>query len=311
MPSTDRACTWRTVTAALVGAAALTVSALVAPTANANQGHGDNHGRGHGARHGYLALGDSVPFGYRPPAVAPDYRDARTFVGYPEVLAGRRGLRLANASCPGETTDSMIDATAQSNGCENSLGSPLGYRTAFPLHVAYAGSQLDYAVGYLRSHPRTRLVSLTVGANDLFLCQKTTADRCTGSDFGVLTTQVEQNVRTILSTLRHRAHYRHRIAVVSYYSLDYRDPVQTAVISALNAAVARAAAADDAVVADGFAAMRQAAAVAGGDTCAAELVIALPTGGCDVHPTLAGHQALAGALARVAGHRHHHHHHHH
>ena len=52
----------------------------------------------------------------------------------------------------------MIDATAQSNGCENtfvapSSSVPVGYRTSFPLHVAYTGSQLDYAVSYLK---RTR-----------------------------------------------------------------------------------------------------------------------------------------------------------
>ena len=87
-----------------------------------------------------------------------------------------------------------------------------------------------------------------------------------------MTAQVEKNVGTILSTLRHKAHYHHRISVVSYYSTDYRDPAVTGGIGALNAALARAAAANDAVVADGFGAMAKAAAVAGGDTCAAGLL---------------------------------------
>ncbi len=297
--------------AALVGAAALAASVLVAPAASAHDGPdrhpGDHPGSRHGARHGYLALGDSVPFGYRPAAVTTplQYADAGNFVGYPEVLGKRRHLRVTNASCPGETTASLIDATAQSNGCESSLGSPVGYRTMFPLHTAYAGSQLDYAVDYLRSHRRTRLVSLTIGANDLFLCQKTTADQCTGQDFAALTAQVEANTRTILTALRHRAHYRHRIALVTYYSLDYRDPVQTAGIAAFNAALVRAAGRSRAVVADGFGAMQRAAAPAGGDACAAGLLVALPQGGCDVHPTLAGQRVLAKALARVAEHRDH------
>src|SRR6266568_6468363 len=117
----------------------------------------------------YLALGDSVAFGYRPPAVTPpaDYLDASNFVGYPEDLAAGIPLMLSNASCPGETTASMITAGAQSNGCENSVGSPVGYRTLFPLHVDYSGTQLSYAVSYLRSHPRTRLVTLDIGANVL------------------------------------------------------------------------------------------------------------------------------------------------
>lgn len=296
MPSPTRSRLWRTIAGAVLGAAVLATNVLVAPSASALSAH---HGHWH-ARAGYLALGDSVPFGYQPAAVRPDYRDPHNFVGYPEVLARHRGLRLVNASCPGETTASMIDQSAQSNGCENSLGFPFGYRTAFPLHTAYPGSQLDFAVSYLRSHRRTRLVSLTVGANDLFLCQRTNSDDCKGTDFAVTAAQAEKNVGTILWTLRHRAHYRHRIALVSYYATDYRDPVVTGGVGALNAAVDRAAAANRAVVADGFGAMQKAAAVAGGDPCAAGLLIALPTGGCDVHPTLAGHKVLARALGDVA-----------
>jgi lysophospholipase L1-like esterase len=170
------------------------------------------------------------------------------------------------------------------------------------LHVAYQGSQLDFAVRYLRSHPRTRLVTLTVGANDLFICQATTVDRCTGPDFADAVAEVERNVDTILSTLRERAHYHHRLVLIDYYSLDYRDPAGTASVRLLDAALARAARANSAIVADGFAAFRAGSATAGGDTCAARLIIALPTGGCDVHPTRRGHGLLADAVLRAAGH---------
>jgi hypothetical protein len=50
-------------------------------------------------------------------------------------------------------------------------------------------------------------------------------------------------------------------------------------------------------VADGFTAFRLASLRSGGDPCAAGLLIALPGGGCDVHPTAAGHRVLAAALA--------------
>ena len=270
---------------------------LAAPAASADSARQLRPGSG------YLALGDSVPFGYRPPQVTVPtaYLDASNFVGYPEIVADRTGLTLANASCPGETSASLIDETAQSNGCENSVGSPVGYRDAFPLHVDYQGSQLDFAVQYLRSHPRTRLVTLNVGANDLFICQATTADRCTGSDFGATVDRIEKNVDTILSTLRRQAHYHHRLVVVAYYSLDYRDPAGTRSVQLLNAALTRAAEANRALVADGFGAFEQAAATAGGDTCAAHLIIGLPTGGCDVHPTRRGHELLADAVLEAAG----------
>jgi lysophospholipase L1-like esterase len=293
---------------ALAAALTLTLSTLATtPAASAHahqQGHQHGHQHGHQqARHDYLALGDSVAFGYRPPEVTPpaDYLDAGNFTGYPDDVAGRLHLRLANASCPGETTASMIDATAQSNGCENSVGAPYGYRTAYPLHVSYTGAQLDYAVHYLRSHPRTRLVTLDIGANDLFVCQSTTADQCTGSDFTATVSTVQKNLDTILGTLRHAAHYHHRLVVVSYYSLDYADPVGTGSIAALDAGLAQAAHAHHAKVADGFDAFRRAAAGSGGDSCAAGLIIALPSGGCNVHPTAKGHRVLARAVERVAG----------
>lgn len=271
-----------------------------------HDGHGDHDGNGdpHRAGFGYLALGDSVPFGYRPPGMVPtpNYADADSFVGYPELYAAHSRFRVTNASCPGESTDSFIDATAQSNGCENSLGSDIGYRDLYPLHVRYAGSQLHDAVHYLRTHHRTRLVSLNIGANDLFLCQKTTASGCASpADFGALLTRVQSNVATILSTLRHQGRYHHRVVLVTYYSANYTDAATTGAIKALNDATVAAVAHHHVTVADGFGAMAAAAASAGGDTCAAGLVIKLPTGGCDVHPTRAGHRVLTGALRAAVG----------
>lgn len=249
----------------------------------------------------YLALGDSVAFGYRPPEVTPpqDYFDASNFAGYPEDVASAIPLVLTNASCPGETTASMITPGAQSNGCENSPGSPIGYRTAFPLHVDYSGTQLAYAVEYLRSHPRTRLVTIDIGANDVFLCQETTADHCTGTDLAATFQQITNNLRTIFTTLRQAAHYRHDLVLLTYYSLSYTDPTQVAGTTALNAALTAAADRLHILVADGFTAFQQASQAAGGDPCAAGLLIALPGGGCNIHPSTLGHQVLAAAIERV------------
>ncbi len=249
----------------------------------------------------YLALGDSVAFGYRPPAVTPaaDYLDASNFVGYPEDVAAAVPLALTNASCPGETTASMITPGAQSNGCENSLGSAVGYRTFYPLHVAYSGTQLSYAVEYLLSHPRARLVTIDIGANDVFLCQATTADHCTGADFAATLQRITQNLRTIFTALRQTAHYRHDLLLLTYYSLSYTDPVQVAGTTALNMALTAAADGLGVLVADGFSAFQQASQAAGGDPCAAGLLIALPGGGCNVHPSAQGHQVLASAIEGV------------
>jgi lysophospholipase L1-like esterase len=249
------------------------------------------------ARHGrtYLALGDSVPFGYignRPGL----YPDPDNFVGYPDLVADELDLRLRNASCPGETTDSFIDATAQSIACENRLDSDTGYRDLYPLHVKYEGSQLHYAVETLDDGPRVRLVTLQLGANDGFICMATGA--CdTPEGLAALTAHVQANLDLILSTLRDEGHYWGRIAVVTYYALDYTDPAGVAFIQAVNRALITAAKANKAVVADGFAAFRSRALAAGGSSIEAGLVY--PN---DIHPTAKGHRLLARAVERAVGH---------
>jgi lysophospholipase L1-like esterase len=242
----------------------------------------------------YLALGDSVPFGYRGGATA-DFSDADNFVGYPEMVAEDLGLEVINASCPGETTASFVDTTAQSNGCENSLQSGGGYRTAFPLHVPYAAadqSQLDFAVQTLTESDDVELVTLQIGANDGFLCQQTTADRCTSrSELENLAASVQANLDRILKTVRE--HYDGQVVVVTYYALDYSDQMGTAT-QVLDGGIAQIAQANGADVADGYEAFRSAATGAGASSVDAGLV--LPN---DVHPTAEGQQLLADAVTAV------------
>lgn len=248
----------------------------------------------------YLALGDSIAFGYRPAPWA-DYRNQADFSGYPEDLAAALKLNLVNAACPGETSASMINPGAPSNGCEtNARGGP-GYRAMFPLHVSYPGSQLSFAVHYLQQHPDTQLVTLGIGANDLFRCQEVTADHCGGSDLGPTLAEVTSNLDIILGALRNQAHYQHTLVVLTYYAEKYDDPASTAPIEALNAAIAGPAARHSAVLADGFAAFRATAAQAGGDTCAAGLRVKLASGGCDLHPSARGAQVLATAIQEAIG----------
>src|SRR5215471_20602645 len=135
--------------AVLVSALALLVLTAV-PAAATSQGHG------------YLALGDSVAFGTNP-LLNPS--NASNFVGYPEVVAQTLNIEDVNAGCPGEATGGFISPTGLDNVCRP-------YRAAFPLHVSYTGTQLDFAINYLKNHPRTRLVTLNLGANDLFKLQK-------------------------------------------------------------------------------------------------------------------------------------------
>ena len=254
---------------------------------------------------GYLALGDSVTFGYQESQVvpAPNYADAASFVAYPALLGSELHLTVANAACPGETSSSLIDATAQSNGCENTPGKGnVGYRTLNPLHVHYTGSQLGYAVSYLKTHHNVRLVSLMIGANDFFVCQETTADHCASlSEQAALIATVEKNVTTILSTIRSKAHYGGQIAIVNYYSLDYASATTTAQSALLNQSIDGAARPFHVEVADGFGQFQSGAAHSGGNTCTAGLLTQLtgaPTP-CGIHPSYTGQSLLAQAVANA------------
>jgi lysophospholipase L1-like esterase len=244
---------------------------------------------------GYVAIGDSVTFGYQEASVspAPDYHRPGSFRGYPEQLGTELHLKVANFACPGETAVSLVDATAPSNGCENA------YRRAYPLHERYRGSQLQAAVSYLRHHPTVRLVSLMIGANDLFRCQNVTADHCSSpAEQKATLTAVSRSVHRILSDVRKRAHYGGQIVVLNYYSLNYSLAPINGIIHALNQAQAKGASAFHVRSADAYGEWRVASARFGRQPCLAGLLTQLGSyGKCGVHPSYAGQALLAKAVA--------------
>lgn len=242
---------------------------------------------------GYVALGDSVSFGYQEPQVVPtpEYLRAASFRGYPEQLGTELHLRVANFACPGETAASLIKASAPSFGCETA------YRKVFPLHVHYSGSQLAGAVAYLRGHRAVRLVSLMIGANDLFRCQATTKDGC-GSELNATLGSISGHVQRILSTVRHRAGYRGQLVILNYFSLDYASPAISQVTRELNRAQDTAAEPFNVRVADGYGELRTAARRFSDHPCLAGLLTQVGTyGKCGIHPSYAGQALLAKAVA--------------
>jgi lysophospholipase L1-like esterase len=282
-----------------VVAGALFVAALIA--AGATSAAPVNGSDANGT---YLALGDSVAFGYVPPQAvpAPNYLVAHSFVGYPQYLAQQLRIRVSNAACPGETSTSMLVAGAQSNGCENSPGSPVGYSTLYPLHVQYQGTQMEYALRYLAAHKHTRLITIDIGANDAFLCQETTADHCTSPvELAGVASEITGNLGTIFHDLRVVAGYQGPIVVLTYYSLSYSDPATLAGAEFLNSVLAGATLANGGIVADGFGAFEGPSLAVGGDPCAAGLLIKFPDGTCNIHPSPAGHRLLAEAIATTIG----------
>jgi hypothetical protein len=91
------------------------------------------------------------------------------------------------------------------------------------------------------------------------------------------------------------ADYRGRLVSLTYYSLSYDQP-SAAATEALNQPIIEATRAFHGILPSGFDAFKTAALAAGGSSCAAGLLIVLPTGGCDVHPTPRGRDLLAQAI---------------
>ena len=245
----------------------------------------------------YLALGDSVAFGYNPLLVTPGV-DPDVFVSYPELASQlfRPRKKVFNASCPGETSTSLITGTVPDNGCQ-------AYRHAIgELHVSYTGSQLQYATRYLRANPRTGLVTMTIGANDLFRlidsCDADPNPACVINGLPQLLATLSANLTTIYSALAD-AGFHGQLVAVTYYATNYADPAAVAVLTALDATLARVTRAFGGQVADGFTAFQTAAAPFGGDSSAAGLLIHLTPTSCDIHPSPAGAALLADAVVRA------------
>jgi len=102
-----------------------------------------------GPKRYYLALGDSLAFGYQP-----DWNFARGYASDFFQELKQHGTRTyVNLGCPGETSFTMIHG-----GCSYAV------LRKYP----YLGAQLDAAVGYLHVHSgAVSPVTLDIGANDL------------------------------------------------------------------------------------------------------------------------------------------------
>ena len=161
----------------------------------------------------YLALGDSLAWGYQPDSAGNGVKSGH---GYADDLAaylrghGDRNLHYVNLSCPGETTGTMLDG-----GCPDLAGSGQSYTV-----------QEDAAVAFLAAHPHARiLVTLDIGANDIDQCLTSTgALDPTCAAEGVATAGLQ--LPTILGKLKAAAG-RH----VSFVGMSYYDPFLAAYLT--------------------------------------------------------------------------------
>jgi len=245
----------------------------------------------------YVALGDSVAFGFDP-LLPPGAAD--NFIGYPEIIEAAKHVqhvsKAINIACPGETSGSFLSTSVPDNGCHD-------YKAYVGLHTVYSGTQLSYAASLLRSDKHIDLVTINLGGNDMRLLQAgcNYQAACIIAGLQPVLTAYGENLTAIFQGLRVDAGFQGNIVLVTYYSPDYQDPLQTGAMYALNAVATQVAGAFGVLIADGFAAFAQASASSGGRPCAAGLLVQLPDGSCDVHPSPAGRALLADAVLTLIG----------
>ena len=249
----------------------------------------------------YLALGDSIPFGFDPTlfggSTLPTPAD---FIGYPEILDRAAEIRTTiNASCPGESSGSFIIVGAPDNGC-NQAG-PQGqppFKQFIGLHVNYPSSQLRFASEQIRSNRKIQLVTLSIGGNDLSLLQKRCSEdppnfaTCVAQRLPGVLLLYSSNLALILYEIRHRADYNGQLVLMTNY-VPNNDPLFIAAVAALNTKMKAVGRIFGAKIADGFTAFQVASLPTGGDPCAAGLLVRLSATTCDIHPSPAGQALVA------------------
>ncbi len=237
----------------------------------------------------FLTLGDSIPFGFSPLVATPHIPSS--YVGYPEVLAASN-YQVTNPSCPGETSGSFLSVAAPDNGCR-------GFKSAYSLHADYATTQVSYVVGALKK-TNFDFITLNIGANDLFLLQKKCNNdaACIQAGLPGVIQAYSQNLAAGYELLKKAVHKEKFIGVTTY-APNYSDQQVVGALSALNAALVSFTNQIGGKVADGFGAFANEAGPSG-DSCAADLLIRLPDGTCDIHPSQHGREVLAATVLSVA-----------
>jgi len=154
-----------------------------------------------------LAVGGSGSVGFQPSVTHPHGQP--TDDGYADVLAAREtsrwpGLTLVRIGCPGMTTQTMISGGG---------------------HCAYrAGSQLETALSFLRTHPSTVLVTVDLGFNDLIPCLR--AMQVNATCVAGALASVQSQLPQILTALRQAAPAGAHLIGMSHYDPYLGDDVR-------------------------------------------------------------------------------------
>lgn len=241
----------------------------------------------------YLALGDSIAFGYDPTVTAPS---PSKYTGYPEIIAAAEHLlqpaKEVNASCPGQTSGSFLIG-GPDNGCQ-------AFKDTIGLHTMYSGTQANFAVSQLAGNKHIDLVTLSIGGNDLLLLQQACStapsfEACVANGLPATLQTYGANLAQILTAIRLQADYTGTLVLVKYFAPN-TDPLFIQAVAALNQVMSDVGSQFGVKFADGFTAFQLASVFYQGDPCAAGLLVRLSATTCDVHPSRTGQTILAATV---------------
>jgi lysophospholipase L1-like esterase len=235
----------------------------------------------------YLALGDSMTYGFQPTKAKPGARPSDFDTGYVDVFAARLRklsptIKVVNYGCPGEST-----VTFTRGRCP-------ALADGIKLHDAFRGAQLRAALSFLRAHPaQVSPITLTLWGNDLApLSAK-------GKGAPGAIASFASRFNAILRQLRAAAPTAEIIVTGAWNPEADRFEQATPLYRRLDAAIARAAAGSRARVANMFAAFN-----ASGNARAQKARLCALTFVCskgDPHPNDAGYRAMADAFMVASG----------
>lgn len=253
---------------------------------------------GHGfPQTSYLALGDSLAFGYSQAkfeSLLPTENPAEYNTGYVDDFAhvlklGNPKLQVINDGCPGETTESFIKG-------------PCEYQLAFPLHHPYVGgptsSQLSDALAYLQANPNTNPITLDIGANDALGVIEHTCEKkveCVVKEAPALFAHIAANLGLILTDLRGADPHATIIVLGLYNPFGEKLPGGNALTAQLNEVMSQVSSTAGARFADPLPLFNPPGALEEPTICLLTNMCKTPE---DIHPTDLGYAVLAGLIAK-------------